>query len=337
MRSSACIRTAAALAAALAATPVHAQTTAAPPTAATEAAVVVGHVVLRYAVAGPADGEPVLLIGGTATQLTDWPAALVDGLAARGFRVITFDHRDSGRSTHLDDAGAPDWPAIFGALAAGAEPPLAYTLDDMADDAVGLLDALSIDRAHLFGTSMGGMIAQIIAAKHPERTRSLTSAMAGSGNPAIRIPADPARLAAVPPPPPAADTAAAIERQVAMWRALASPENPVDEATLRARIAAAVARAYDPVGAERQGAAAAAAGDRRAQLRTIRAPTVVVHGADDPLVPVEAGREVASLIPGAELRVVPGMGHDLPDAAVPSIVDAIASAAARAAGQGPRD
>lgn len=299
--------------------------------AGTESDAAVHGIVLRYAVTGPEDGDPLLLIAGSGMQLTEWPEALIAGLVERGFRVITFDPRDSGFSTHFNEAGPPDWAAIFGALAAGTTPELPYAVDDMAEDAVGLLDALSLERVHLFGTSMGATIAQIIAATHPERTLSLTLAMATSGNPVIRIPVNPARMMAVPPPPAPTDTAAVIARQIALWKALASPESPIDEAELRARVEASIARAYDPVAAERQGAAALAAGDRREQLRTIRVPTVVIHGADDPLIPVDAGREVASLIPDAELRIIPGMGHDMPDTVVPRIVDSITSAAARAA------
>lgn len=294
-----------------------------------ESDAMVGGITIRYAVAGPSDGEAVVLIGGTATQLTDWPAALIDGLVGRGYRVIAFDHRDAGLSTHFDKAGVPDLPALFAELMAGRVPSIPYTLRDMADDVVGLLDALSVRHAHLFGASMGGMIAQIIAAENADRARSLVSVMAGSGNPAIRIPADPQRLARVPPPPPADDTAAAIARQLALWKALGSPGYPMDEATLRVRIAASVARSYDPAADARQGAAVLTAGDRREQLRTIRVPAIVIHGAEDPLVPIEAGREVAELIPAAELRVIPGLGHDMPNALVPMFIDAIDAAAAR--------
>lgn len=294
-----------------------------------ESDAIVGGITIRYAIAGPQDGEAVVLIGGTATQLTDWPASLIDGLVGRGFRVIAFDHRDSGLSTHFDKAGVPDLAALFADLTAGRTPSIPYTLRDMSNDVLGLLDALSVPRAHLFGASMGGMIAQIIAAENADRALSLVSVMAGSGNPAIRIPADPLRLARVPPPPPAGDTAAAIERQLALWKALGSPDYPIDEATLRTRVVAAVARSYDPAANARQGAAVLAAGDRREQLRTIRVPAIVIHGAEDPLVPVEAGREVANLVPDAELRIVPGLGHDMPDTLVPLFIDAIGDAAAR--------
>lgn len=298
--------------------------------AAAESEVDANGIALRYAVHGPTHGEAVLLIGGTGMQLSDWPAPLIHGLAGGGHRVVVFDNRDAGLSTHLAHAGRPDWPAVFAALAAGDPPPIAYTLDDMAADAMALLDALSIGRAHLVGVSMGGNIAQLVAAEHPDRVRSLTSIMAGSGNPAIRIPAHPARLAAIPPPPPPADTTAAIERELALRRALAGRDVPVDEMRLREGVEASLARNYDPEGAERQGAAVVAAGDLRSRLRAIRAPTVVILGADDPVVSVEAGEDVARHIRGAELRVLPGIGHELPESSVPVVIELITGVVQRA-------
>ena len=174
------------------------------------------------------------------------------------------------------------------------------------------------------------MIAQIVATKHPEHSLSLTSIMAGAGNPALPMVAKPDVMGKVPPSPAAGDLAAVRARELALWKALASPGYPEDDATLIQRIERSIARGYYPAGLERQGAAVVTAGDRRNALKSVRVPTVVLHGADDPLVPVDASRDVAANIPGAELRVIPGMGHNLPGPLVPVIADAIVSAATRA-------
>jgi pimeloyl-ACP methyl ester carboxylesterase len=204
----------------------------------------------------------------------------------------------------------------------------------MAKDAVSLLEALGIKKAHIAGASMGGMIAQIVAANYPERTLTLTSMMATSGKPGLPIVATPEKMAAIPPPGPDADKDAYIARQIKVWQAIGSPAYPTDEAVLRKRIVQQVERSYCPACEARQGAASLFTGmeDRRAKLNSIQAPTVVVHGAEDPLVPVDAGRDVAANIPGAELRIIPGMGHEVPDALVKTIADAIVAAASRAAG-----
>lgn len=284
---------------------------------------------IAYESLGPTNRETVLLIMGTGGQLTQWPPELLTELVKRGYRVVCYDNRDVGLSTHLDAAGLPDWMAIGAALKAGKPAPLAYTLDDMANDTVGLLDALGIRKAHLVGVSMGGMIAQIVAAKFPERTRSLTSIMAGSGNPALPLPAKPDVVAKMPPPVPNGDTEAIIAREIKVWQVIGSPGYPTDERLLRKRVTDAVKRSYYPAGMERQGVAAVFAGDRRSSLKSIKSPTVVVHGSEDPIVPIEGGREVAANIPGAELRVIPGMGHDIPDALVPVVLEAITSATSR--------
>lgn len=288
-------------------------------------------VTIAYESTGPADGETVLLIAGSAMQLTGWPAELPEELVLRGFRVVTFDNRDAGLSTHFDSAGVPDLGAVAQAAAAGRQAPLPYTLYDMARDAVGLLDALKIRRAHIAGVSMGGMIAQIIAARYPEHALSLTSMMASSGKPGVPIIAKPERFADVPPPAPDMSKQAWIERQIKVMQALGSASHATPESVLRKRITRDVERAYCPPCDARQGAAAlfTALEDRRGSLKTIGIPTVVVHGDDDPLVPVEAGRDVAASIPNAEFRIIPGMGHDIPTALVKPIAEAIAAAASR--------
>jgi pimeloyl-ACP methyl ester carboxylesterase len=287
---------------------------------------------LAYQSRGPADGETMLLIGGTGMQLVDWPVALLDTLAERGYRVVVFDNRDVGLSTHLDSLGAPDWTAIVGAGQAGRPPPLPYTLEDMASDAVGLLTTLGVEKAHIVGVSQGGIITQLIAIHHPERVLSITPMMAGAGDPSIPVPADPERLAGIGDPPADTAFAAVVDYQMRVDRALAGRAYPPDDSTLRARVERSVRRAYDPQGLQRHQAAALVASyqDRREALRKLRVPAVVVQGADDPLVPPESARQVAESIPGAQFVLLPGMGHDLPPELVGRVADAITSAARRA-------
>ena len=291
-------------------------------------------ITLAYESYGSEDRETVLLIGGTGMQLIDWPMELVHELVGRGYRVVRFDSRDVGLSTHLDSAGLPDWAALQQAGEQGVPPPLAYTLEDMAADAVGLLDALGIERAHVAGASQGGAIAQLMAIHHPNRVASLTSIMAGSGNPALPLIAKPEAFASVGTPPAGDSLAALVDHELRVRQALSSPGHATDEQALRQQVERSVRRAYNAAGLARQQAAAAVAHyqDRREALRRVRVPTVVVHGAEDPVVPVQGGREVAESILNAEFRLIPDGGHDLPVAFVPMIVDAITAAASRATG-----
>ncbi|MEZ4736479.1 MAG: alpha/beta hydrolase [Caldilineaceae bacterium] len=290
-------------------------------------------ITLAYERFGPTDGEAILLIAGTGMQMVDWPMPLVNALVARDYGVIRFDNRDIGRSTHLDEAGLPDSAAIEKALTAGAAPPLPYTIRDMAADTVGLLDALGIDQAHIVGASQGGAIAQMVAIDYPARVRSLTLLMADSANPAMPVVAKPEAFANVPPQPQDAnDRDAYIEWQVKAWQALNGPDYPLDEATLREWAARDFERGYDPAGFARQGTAILVdryepTAYRHSHLESISAPTVIVQGEADPIVPVAAAEELAALIPNAELRLIPGLGHNIPDPVVPQIVDAITAAA----------
>jgi pimeloyl-ACP methyl ester carboxylesterase len=284
---------------------------------------------IAYEIRGPEAGEAVLLIMGLAQQLTRWPPSLIDRLVEEGFRVVRFDNRDIGLSTRFDAAGAPDLPAVFGALARGAEPDVPYGLGDMADDAVGLLDALGIARAHLVGVSMGGMIAQTVAVRHPARALSLVSVMSTTGNPAVP-PASPEVQAVLFARPAASDLDSLTDHALKAQIAVQSPAWPVDPGIERPRLRSDIERAYYPVGIARQMAAVIASGDRRPALRAIAVPTVVLHGSDDPLVRVEGGEDTAATIPGAELRIIAGLGHDLPDAVHQAFVDAVKTAAARA-------
>jgi len=285
---------------------------------------------LEYVIDGAPDARPLLAIMGLGAQLIRWPQAFVDKLAARDFRVIRFDNRDIGLSEKLDAAGRPDLPAIMAARAAGQKPPVAYTLDDMAADAAGLLDALGVDKAHIVGASMGGMIAQLVAADHPHKTLSLTSIFSTTGHPDLP-PATPEAMArlTLTAPDPRTDLEAYVAHSIASSRVMGSPGYPATDEALRAEAIATAQRSYHPVGFARQYAAIVASGHRRDRVRKITAPTTVIHGIDDPLVPVEGGRDTAANIPGAILIEIPGMGHDIPAALHDQIIDAIAANAAR--------
>jgi pimeloyl-ACP methyl ester carboxylesterase len=286
-------------------------------------------VTITYDEFGRKDAPPVLLIMGLGAQMTRWPPALCEAIAARGFWVIRFDNRDVGLTTHFVDAGVPDMAAVAAAVREGKVADVPYTLSDMAADAAGLLGALGIARAHIVGASMGGMIAQLVAAEHPERTLSLTSIMSNTGNPDTPRASPEAMAVLTNRPPHPSDEEAYLKHTVASARVTGSPAYPADEAVLRANALADVKRCYEPTGFARQMAAVTASGDRRPKLKTITAPTVVIHGEADPLVPVEGGRDTAANIPGAELVVLPGMGHDLPVALYDVIADAIVRVAER--------
>lgn len=282
---------------------------------------------IAYQAFGPPQGEVVLIIAGVGGMLSDDGNPLAEAIAERGFRVIVYDGRDSGGSTNHDAAGPPNWPAIQAALAAGQPPPLAYSLTDLAADAIGLLDALGVAKAHIVGGSMGGMIAQLIAIEWPERVLSLTSMMSTTGNP--DLPAGRAMEIVGAPPPVEGGFDALVEHRVRMMQAMGSPAYPTDIAVLRRRAAAELRTPNLAERTARQGAAAALGGDRRPRLRSITAPTVVLHGDSDPMFTVEHGRDTAAWIPHAELRVIPGLGHDVPETLLGTFVDAIAAAAAR--------
>jgi pimeloyl-ACP methyl ester carboxylesterase len=279
---------------------------------------------LAYERTGDPAAPPVLLIQGMGAQLTAWPDGFCAELVARGLAPIRFDNRDAGASTHLHDAGEPDFArALRGDLAG-----VAYTLSDLAADAVGLLDALGIERAHVVGASMGGGVAQTIAIEHPRRVRSLVSMMFTTGDPAVGQPHPEAARVFAGGRPTTRDEV--IARAVLAAQVLGSPGYPPDLDEVAARAGRAFDRAYDPVGLIRQAVAVIASGDRTARLRALAVPALVIHGAADPLVDVSGGRATAAAIPGAELVVIEGMGHDLPRALWPELAARIARTAARA-------
>lgn len=285
---------------------------------------------IEYEITGPAKGEAVLLINGLGTQLISWPESLIDGLASHGFRVIAFDNRDAGLSTKFDAAGPADLKVAFAAARAKQTVAAPYTLEDMADDAAGLLDALGIAAAHIVGSSNGGAIAQIFAIRHPDRTRSLVSIMATSGRRGLPRPGEAANAWLNKTRNPHATRDEYIEEAIEAAEVIGSPGFPRDEAAIRERAGRLYDRSYYPLGHGRQLLASIASGDGRcAHLGEIAAPTLVIHGSDDPLVPLGCGEDVARSIPGARMMVIGGMGHDYPDAAVPQIVAAIAENAAR--------
>jgi pimeloyl-ACP methyl ester carboxylesterase len=284
----------------------------------------VGDVELCFEAFGERSDPTVLLVMGLATQMLGWREDFCAQLAARGFHVVRYDNRDVGRSTRLSQHRPPTAAQIIRRDARAA----AYTLDDMADDGVGLLDHLGVERAHVVGASMGGMIAQTIAIRHPDRVLSLVSIMSNtgarwSGQPALSTYG--VLLKRAP-----ADREGYIAHQMRAIEKIGSPGFPRDEEDIRRTAAMSFERGHDPAGAGRQLAAIIASGDRTAELATIRAPTLVIHGTEDRLVNPSGGRATAKAIRGARLLTIPGMGHDLPRGAWPQIIDAIAENAARA-------
>ena len=273
---------------------------------------------LAYERLGDLAAPPVLLIMGLGTQLIGWPDDFCDALVARGLQVIRFDNRDVGLSTHFSSAPVPNFVAALAGDASSA----AYNLSAMAADAVGLLDALGIGRAHLVGASMGGFIAQTIAIEHPGRVRSLTSIMSSTGDRTVGQPHPQAMALFAAPQPTNRDEA--IQRTVNAVRVLGSPGFPADLEAITDRAARAYDRAYDPAGLVRQAVAVIASGDRTAGLRSLHVPALVIHGAADPMCDVSGGRATAAAIPGATLAVFDGMGHDLPRALWPELVSRIA-------------
>jgi pimeloyl-ACP methyl ester carboxylesterase len=270
-------------------------------------------------------GDPaLLLIMGLGAQLTLWPESLCEGLASRGFHVVRYDNRDVGLSTDFDKWGVPNIMDAFMKLMKGEKVAAPYLLDDLANDAIGLLDALDIDRAHMVGASMGGMIAQILAAKFPQRTRSLVSIMSTSGRRGLPMgkPEAVAMLSAQPEGPAREQL---IAHAIKLRTVIGSPGFPADPAELRALVERNIDRRYYPAGAARQYLAVMASGDRVDLLKTVKVPTLVLHGDDDPLLPVEGGRDVASLVPGARLETFPGWGHDVPQQMVPELIESISS------------
>jgi pimeloyl-ACP methyl ester carboxylesterase len=279
---------------------------------------------LYYESFGAEHASTILLIMGLGAQMTRWNIELCDLLVERGFRVIRFDNRDCGLSTHCNGMALPD---IGAAIRSGSLPVVPYTLETMAADCIGLLDALKIDQAHIVGASMGAAIAQIIASHYPERTHSLTSIMSSSGNPLLPPPTPTAAIALFAPLPVSRDRASIVADAIARYLPVASPAYPTALEDLQEMLGQEFDRAFNPQGVARQLGAMIASGDRRRLLKNILCPTVVLHGRDDPLIQLACGEDVADNIPNAEMRVIEGMGHDFPLALTETFADAICSVA----------
>ena len=284
---------------------------------------------IEYETFGEPSSPALLLIAGIGGQMIGWDEELCKSWAAKGLYVIRFDNRDVGLSTKLDAAGVPDATAVMTAIMNGEKADVPYTLDDMADDAVGLLDALKIEKAHICGISMGGMIAQTIAYRHPSRVRSMTQVYSTTGNPELPKP-KPEVMALLLTPPPA-EREPYIDYMMKLYRTIVGPGFPFDEDWHGKLAGRSYDRALYGPGKARQYLAILAHGNRKPFLASITAPTLVIHGADDPLVPVAAGRDSAEAIPGAELMIIEGMGHDMPHGGAWSlIVEAVVSHARKA-------
>jgi pimeloyl-ACP methyl ester carboxylesterase len=279
---------------------------------------------IAYQEVGDPDGDPLLLVMGLGTQMLAWDEELCELLAERGFRVVRFDNRDIGHSTMIEGAGVPKRADLF----LGRRSTAPYLLSDMAADAIGLMDHLGIESAHVVGASMGGMIGQTLAIEHAERVRSLVSIMSTTGNRWVGTPTLKAFGIMLAEAPRGRD--AYVERIVKTFKLVGSPSYPTDEPRLREMAGRMYDRSHNPKGVLRQMHAITASGDRTPALRKLRLPATVIHGTRDVLVRPSGGRATARAIPNARLRIVEGMGHDLPRALWPIFIDEIVDNAARA-------
>ena len=272
---------------------------------------------LCYQEMGDPDGAPLLLVMGLATQMIAWNEGFCNLLADRGYRVIRFDNRDIGRSTKISEAGVPSKVDLL----LGRRSTAPYLLRDMAKDAVGLLDFLEIDQAHIVGASMGGMIVQQMAIDHPRRVRSMVSIMSTTGNRRSGQPSLKTYGVLLGNPPKTRDQV--INRAVKTFKVIGSPGFPFEEDTVREMAALSYDRGHSAAGVSRQLHAIIASGDRTEALHKVQAPTAVIHGTRDPLVKPSGGRATAKAIPGARLMMIDGMGHDLPRDLWPTFAEAI--------------
>jgi len=285
----------------------------------------VNGITIAYERFGNPENETILLIAGSGAQLTMWPYEFCEMLALKGYHVVRFDNRDVGLSSKFDNSNLWDWLAIAEALAEKSIPPIPYSLDDMAGDAASLLDAIEVDKAHIVGISMGGMIAQRVAYLYPEHTHSLVSIMSGGASGNFPLIADTSVVNEIPPPGLPGDTLTYLNRELQSAKILAGSVYPPDEEVLKTRIKIDIERSFDPYSYIRQGVVATAGfmEDRREYLNSIEVPTLIIHGDNDPMVALEAGIEVANNIPEAELRIINGLGHYLPEALINIIIDMI--------------
>ena len=278
---------------------------------------------IAYDTFGDPSAAPILLLAGLSCQMICWDELICQQLASHGFHVIRMENRDIGLSETLDGKGVPHLAEVFTAALTGGRLMVPYTLEDMADDCFGLLDALGVERAHFCGFSMGGMIAQTACIRKPSRAISLTSIYSTTGDPMLATPTPEAQKVLITPPP--RELGPFIEHFLLVHRTLSGPGFPFDEAWHREIGEKSFQRSASTKGVARQFAAIIASGDRTRALRMLRIPTLVIHGVDDPLIPVICGKETAKAIPDSRLMLIPGMGHDLPHGGPwPDIIDAVA-------------
>jgi pimeloyl-ACP methyl ester carboxylesterase len=277
---------------------------------------------IEYETLGNKADPALLLVMGLGAQLTIWPDAFCEGLAKQGFFVIRYDNRDTGLSTDFGAWGMPNLADAFQKLMIGRKVEAPYLVKDMAADAIGLLDALGIAKAHMVGASMGGMIVQTVAALWPQRTLSMVSIMSSSGRPGLPV-GKPEALAMLTAQPEGPAREQRIRHGMKLRTVIGSPVYPMPDAELRAFVEKNVDRRWYPEGGARQYLAVLASGDRVELLKTVKVPTLVLHGEDDPLLPVDCGRDVARLVPGAEIQTYPGWGHDIPAGMIPTLVKRI--------------
>lgn len=277
---------------------------------------------LEYETHGAHDAPAILLVHGLGAQLTLWPEELIGALVDHGFRVVRFDNRDIGLSQKFESYGVPNLPELVGKAMAGEKIDTPYLLSDMAADGMALARALGIERPHVVGVSMGGMIAQQMAIDFGNGIASMTSIMSSSGRRGLP-PGKPEAMKALLTPPADEERETVIAHGIALRKVIGSPGYPSSDAELRALVERNVDRSFYPQGAARQYNAILASGGRVKQLPSVKTPTLVIHGADDPVVPLPAGQDTAALVPGARLEVIAGMGHDLPRALLPRLANLI--------------
>jgi proline iminopeptidase len=291
------------------------------------------NITLEYESLGDNANPTILLIMGLGMQMTAWPDAFCEMLVARGFHVLRFDNRDAGLSSGFEQHGVPNLAMVWLKYLFRRPLHAPYSIDDMADDTAALLDVLCVKQAHIVGASMGGMIAQNLAARYPGKVLSLTSMMSTTGRRGLPGPARKVRNALMRPAARDGDVQGAVQRLMKIFRAIGSPGYPEDEALLRAQCERHVLRAYRPGGMARQLFGIVASGDRTQVIKQISVPTLVLHGAADPLVPLACGKDTAAVIPNARLTIIEGMGHDLPGALLPRLVQEIATHCLSVAGK----
>jgi len=286
--------------------------------------VIANGIEIEYDTFGDLSSPPLLLIAGTRAQLISWPDPLCDQLAKQGLYVIRYDNRDVGLSSKIDYAAAPNMLEVLASRERGEDAKIPYTLDDMAEDAIGLLDALNFEKAHVFGISIGGMIGQIMAIRYPSRVSTLISMMCGTAGASIgAVKPEVASIGMIPPPE---DRDGYVEHNVRFFHVLAGSKIPLDDQLTRQVAQQSYDRCYYPEGWARQQIAVLTAWDRTQALKSVTVPTLVILGSEDPVIPVEDGRAVAEAVPGAELLIIEGLGHGLQFPEVwPIWVDAVAA------------